>query len=74
MARQLPPGRVGRAGRVGRVVTTAKRLSPVALEAYRRWQNLTPEQKERYMRMAREYAGRGRHAYDQAQRRRGRRL
>ena len=68
MARQLPPPRAGRAGRV---VQMAKRMSPVALEAYRRWQNLTPEQKERYARMAREYAGRGRHAFEQAQRRRG---
>jgi hypothetical protein len=49
----------------------ARRVTPLALEAYRRWQNLTPEQKQRYTKMAREYAGRGRHAFDQAQRRRG---
>ena len=64
MARALPPGRGNRA------VHAARRLAPIAAEAYRRWQNLTPEQRERYMRMAREYAERGRHAYRQNQRRR----
>lgn len=68
MARQIPPPRAGRAGRAFQM---ARRVTPLALEAYRRWQNLTPEQKQRYTKMAREYAGRGRHAFDQAQRRRG---
>ena len=68
MARQIPPPRGGRAGRA---VYMAKRVTPLALEAYRRWQKLTPEQKERYTKMAREYAARGRNAYEQSQRRRG---
>lgn len=70
MARQIPPPRAGRAGKAVHMV---RRVTPIALEAYRRWQNLTPEQKERYAKMAREYAGRGRKAYDQRQRRRGHR-
>ena len=40
----------------------ARRLYPAALAAYRRWQTLTPEEKERYRRLAREYAERGRGA------------
>jgi hypothetical protein len=39
---------------------TARRLArrgiPIAMDLYRRWQQLTPEQRERYLRMAREYA------------------
>jgi hypothetical protein len=41
----------------------AKRGVPVAIELYRRWQSLTPEQRERYLRMAREYANRASEAY-----------
>lgn len=41
----------------------AKRGIPVALELYRRWQSLTPEQRERYLRTAREYAGKAGDAY-----------
>jgi len=41
---------------------TARRLAqrgiPIAMDLYRRWQQLTPEQRERYMRMARDYAAR----------------
>ena len=33
---------------------------PLAHTAYRRWQAMTPEEKERYRRQMREYAGRGR--------------
>ena len=43
-----------------RVARLARRLYPVALAAYRRWQSLTPEEKERYRRLARDYADRGR--------------
>ena len=70
MARQIPPPRGGRTGRAAQM---ARRVTPLVLEAYRRWERLTPEQKQRYTKMAREYAGRGRQAFDQAQRRRGRR-
>ena len=40
----------------------ARRLYPLAIAAYRRWQSLTPEEKERYRRAARQYAERGRSA------------
>ena len=49
-----PPSRIATARRV------AQRAWPVALEAWRRWDNLTPQQKERYRKMAAEYAQRGR--------------
>ncbi|MEA2403404.1 MAG: hypothetical protein QOE08_51 [Thermoleophilaceae bacterium] len=68
MARQLPPPRGGRAAQAMRM---ARRATPLALEAYRRWDQLTPEQKKRYAKMAREYAGRGRVALERAQRGRG---
>jgi hypothetical protein len=41
----------------------AKRGVPIAMELYRRWQHLTPEQRERYLKMAREYADRAGTAY-----------
>jgi hypothetical protein len=37
----------------------ARRGIPIAIELYRRWQQLTPEQRERYLAMARQYAQRG---------------
>jgi hypothetical protein len=53
-----------------RAARAARRLYPLALEAYRRWQALSPEERERYRRLAREYATRGQ---DAVRRRRGRR-
>jgi glycogen debranching enzyme len=47
-----------------------RRLWPFVMMAWERWQQLSPDQKERYKRQAREYARRGR---DLAARRRGRR-
>lgn len=41
----------------------ARRGVPIAMELYRRWQSLTPEQRERYLRMARQYAERAGDAY-----------
>jgi hypothetical protein len=38
---------------------TARRLAPIAAEAYRRWNALSPEEKERYKARARSYAQRG---------------
>lgn len=46
----------------------ARRGVPVALELYRRWQQLTPEQRERYLRMARDYANRAGDAYQRRRR------
>jgi hypothetical protein len=43
-------------------VQAARRAWPVVLDAYRRWDRLPPEQKERYRRTASEYAERGRRA------------
>jgi hypothetical protein len=41
----------------------ARRGIPIALELYRRWQDLTPEQRERYLKTAREYARKAGDAY-----------
>jgi len=54
--RGLPSGRAGRAAH------GARRLWPFVMMAWERWQNLSPEQRERYKRQAREYSQRGRDA------------
>jgi hypothetical protein len=54
-----------------RAARAARRLAPFALEAYRRWDKLSPEEKERYRQRAREYAERGRAAIESARARRG---
>jgi len=41
----------------------------MALMAWERWQSLSPEQKERYKRQAREYGDRGRQALNNRRRR-----
>ena len=41
----------------------AKRGIPIAIELYRRWQSLPPEQRDRYLKMAREYASKAGDAY-----------
>lgn len=46
------PGPAG----AGAAARAAKRLYPLARAAYRRWDQLSPEQKARYMREARRYA------------------
>ena len=69
--RSLPRGtRAPAGGRFARVSQTARRMWPVAIEAWRRWDRLPPHEKERYKRMASDYARRGR---DAAANRRGRR-
>lgn len=52
-----------------RAARAARRLYPLALAAYRRWQSLPPEEQERYRAMARQYAARGRGAVDQVRNR-----
>jgi hypothetical protein len=42
-----------------KVVKVARRVTPVAMEAYRRWNNLSDAEKERYKKRARDYAARG---------------
>jgi TRAP-type C4-dicarboxylate transport system substrate-binding protein len=58
--------------RGSKALTNARRLWPYMLMAWERWQSLPPEQKERYMRQAREYAGRGKKALDQRRKKRKR--
>ena len=47
-----------------------RRLWPLALMAWERWQALSPEQQERYRRQARNYADRGRKAVEQRRKKR----
>jgi TRAP-type C4-dicarboxylate transport system substrate-binding protein len=49
-------------------VRLSRRALPLMMMAWERWQKLEPEQKERYMRQAREYAERGRKAIEQRRR------
>ena len=42
-----------------RVVKVARRAAPIAIEAYRRWNALSPAEKERYKQRARAVAARG---------------
>ena len=46
--------------RRARAVSGVRRAWPFVLMAWERWQQLTPEQKERYKRQAREYAEKAR--------------
>ncbi len=57
-----------RAG-LSRAAAAGRRAWPVVLMAYERWQALSPAEKERYRRQAREYAQRGRSALENARRR-----
>jgi len=61
-----------RAG-LARAAKAGRRAWPMMLMAYERWQALSPAEKERYRRQAREYAERGRSALENARRRSPRR-
>jgi hypothetical protein len=63
MARQ--PRAVG----LRRASRAARRAWPYVLMAWERWQALSPEEKERYKRRAREYADRGRRVVELRRRR-----
>jgi ribosomal protein L34 len=54
-----------------KAVTNARRLWPYMLMAWERWQQLPPEQKERYKRQARQAADQGKKVLSQ-RRKRGR--
>jgi hypothetical protein len=54
----------------GSRVAQLRRLWPYVLMAWERWQKLSPEEKERYKRQARDYAERGRKVIDERRRRR----
>ena len=66
MARQLPGGMGPRRSRISRAGHAGRRAWPVILMAWERWQALPEADKERYRRMARDYATRGRQAIGQA--------
>ncbi len=57
-------------GRGARAAQGVRRLWPLVLMAWERWQSLSPEQKERYKRQARDYGDRGRKMLDERRRRR----
>jgi hypothetical protein len=59
--RRRPTSRAERL-RAHTAVRGARRAWPLLLEAKRRWDRLTPQQQERYRRMASDYARRGRDA------------
>ena len=57
------------AGRATSTVRNVRRMWPVVMMAWERWQSLSPEQQERYKRQAREYAQRGKDAAARRRRR-----
>jgi hypothetical protein len=67
MARRTP-GR-GEALAAHPAVRAAKRAWPVLLEAYRRWDRLSPEQQAHWRRMAADYTRRGRETLGRDRRR-----
>ena len=71
--RSLPRGSGAPRARFVRVSHAARRMWPVALEAWRRWDQLPPQQKERYKRQASDAARRGRETMAARRARRGRR-
>ena len=51
------------------ITHNARRVWPFVLMAWERWQALSPHEKERYKRQAREYADRGKRALRDARKR-----
>jgi hypothetical protein len=58
-----------RGGRSRSAVRGVRRVWPYVLMAWERWQSLSPAEKERYKRQAREYAKRGREYADRRRKR-----
>jgi hypothetical protein len=56
--------RSARLGRTRSAVRGARRMWPYVLMAWEHWQNLSPEDKERYKKQARGYVNRGRAILD----------
>jgi len=52
---------MGPAWSARRAVRMAKLIYPLALAAYRRWDQLSPQEKERYKQQARHYADQSAH-------------
>ena len=57
-------GQPSRLGRTRSAARGARRVWPYVLMAWERWQSLSPEEKERYKKQAREYMERGRAVLD----------
>jgi hypothetical protein len=53
----------GKSSRYQEAARLAKRGIPIAVDLYRRWQQLPPETRERYLKTAREYAKKAGDAY-----------
>jgi hypothetical protein len=68
--RQRQVSRAPRGGRTRGAVRGVRRGGPYGRMAWERWQALSPEEKERYKKRAREYAQRGRKTLDAQRRRR----
>jgi glutathione S-transferase len=67
---RTPTGKHVSASRGSKAVTNARRLWPYMLMAWERWQSLPPEQKERYVRQARQAAEQGKKVLDKRLKRR----
>jgi glycogen debranching enzyme len=63
---------VSRIARTRSAARGARRLWPYVLMAWERWQELSPEEKERYKKRARGYADQGRKALEAQRRKRPR--
>jgi hypothetical protein len=57
-------------GRGSKAVSNARRLWPYLLMAWERWQALSPEEKERFKKQARDYAELGKRMLDEELKRR----
>jgi hypothetical protein len=55
--------------RIQRVTRTGRKLWPLMLMAWERWQKLPQHEKDRYLRQAREYADKSRKALQERRRR-----
>jgi hypothetical protein len=56
--------------RIQRVTRTGRKMWPLMLMAWERWQKLPQHEKDRYKRQARDYAQRGRRLLDEQRRKR----
>ena len=54
----------GQRNRIARTRHGIRRVWPFVMMAWERWQRLSPAEKERYKRQARDYAERGRRAFE----------
>ena len=63
------PRKTGAQSGFARASSAGRRAWPLILMAWERWQALSPEEKERYRRQAREAAAKGRDALERARQR-----